>query len=225
MPVMEKNKAYIIIFGLLAVFALVIFGALSLLANIAERTLSPVTNTTDALATQVSLVLNPTPTVLPDPVVVIHNIRSIARLETVQYTVERVITAEVGQGPLAALFGDRILFIAHGQVLAGVDLEKLTTSDLWVEDGILNVRLPKAEIFIASLDNQKSYVYNRDTGLLTKGNVDLETAARRQAELAIESAALDDGILEQAQRNAENYFAVLLRDLGFPAVTFVDPEP
>ncbi len=182
---------------------------------------SQVTQPMRHLSTQVAQVLHPTPTVLPDPVTIIHQVRSLARLETVQYTVEQVVTAEVNQGNLGFLFGDRLLFVAHGVVIAGVDLNKLRPEDLEVHNGVLYVRLPPAEVFLATLDNDKSYVYDRDTGLLTKGNLNLETEARRTAEQAILQAALDDGILEQAQQNAEVFLERLLHNLGFPEVIFV----
>ena len=136
-----------------------------------------------------------------------------------------MITAETGQGALGVLFGDKLLFVAHGVVIAGVDLQKLGPKDLWVENGILYVRLPEPELFIATLDNDKSYVYDRATGLLTHGDINLETTARRAAEQEIEKAALEDGILEQAGRNAENYMYRLLLDLGYPEVIFVKPTP
>jgi hypothetical protein len=96
---------------------------------------------------------------------------------------------------------------------------------MWVEDGVLYVRLPEPELFIATLDNDKSYVYDRTTGLLTHGDVNLETTARRAAESEIEKAAIEDGILDQAGKNAESFMYRLLRDLGYPEVIFVKPEP
>jgi len=194
----------------------------TVIQNVLHQSLQPVQDTAGIIGTQVSEVLNPTPTVLADPVTIIHDVRSLARLETVQYSVERVITAERGGGVLEALFGDKLLFVAHGVVIAGVDLEKLQPEDMWVEGEVLYVNLPDSEIFIATLDNEKSYVYNRDTGLLTKGDVNLETSARRIAENAIEESALEDGILQQASRNAELYISLLLRDLGYPEVIFVN---
>jgi hypothetical protein len=158
-------------------------------------------------------------------VTVIYQVRSLARLETIQYSVEKVITAETGQEVVGELFGDRILFVAHGIVQAGVDLEKLEPGDMWLDGGVLYFRLPEAEIFIVTLDNQKSYVYDRDTGLLTHGDVNLETAARQAAEVEIRKAALEDGILPQAAYNAENFLARLLRDLGYPDVIFIKPTP
>ncbi len=120
------------------------------------------------------------------------------------------------------MFGDKLLFVAHGTVIAGIDLEKLGEDDIWLIGGVLYVRLPEAEIFFVNLDNDKSYVYDRDTGWLTSGNVDLETEARKAAEDEILDAALEDGILDQARTNAENFILRLLWDLGFTDVVFVD---
>ena len=89
------------------------------------------------ISTQVSTILHPTPTIIPDPVTIINEIRPLARLETIQYTVEKVITAEEGQELIAGLFGDRLLLVAHGTVIAGVDLSKLTAENLEFRDGIL----------------------------------------------------------------------------------------
>ena len=186
-----------------------------------NRMFSPLRDTNNALNTQVARVLHPTPTVIPDPVTIIHEVRALARLETIQYTVEKVITAEVNQGVLGPLFGDRLLFVAHGTVIAGVDLEKITSADLVFKDGVLNVRLPQPEIFIATLDNQKSYVYDRQTGLFTHGNQDLETAARQVAETEIRKAAIDDGILTIAGQNAQSYLIRLFQTLGYPEVNFI----
>jgi hypothetical protein len=153
---------------------------------------------------------------------VIGEVRSLARLETAQYTIEKVITAETGQGALGGLFGDRLLFVAHGQVIAGVDLSRVQASDVTVSpDGVVTMIVPAAEVFVATLDNDKSYVYDRQTGLLTKGDVTLETQARQVAETEIEKAALEDGILKLADDNAHAYLERLLRSLGFTAVIFV----
>jgi hypothetical protein len=164
--------------------------------------------------------------VIVDPVMIIRQVRSLARLETIQYTVERVITAETGQGAFGILFGDRLLFIAHGIVIAGVDMQLLSPQDLRVQDNVLYVHLPAPEIFIATLDNDKSYVYNRETGVLTRGDVNLETTARRAAEQVIRQAALEDGVLDLARRNAENYLSRLMSELGgYNDVVFVQPTP
>jgi hypothetical protein len=189
-------------------------------AEAATAPLEQVNQANYALQTQVAQLANPTPTIIPDPVTYINEIRALARLETIQYSVEKVITAEVGQGTFGFAFGDKLLFVAHGIVIAGIDMEKLQPSDMTFDGTVLYVNLPPAEIFIATLDNEKSYVYDRETGLLTQGQVDLETLARQTAEDEIRKAALEDGILEQAQRNGEAYLIKFFNALGFKTVIF-----
>lgn len=216
-------RGWVLVIGFLLVLSLGVYGVVSAIqqsARQAQQAIQPVNDLTSNVATQVAQILHPTPTILPDPVTIIQGVRSLARLETIQYSVEKVITAETNQGPFGFLFGDRLILVAHGIVIAGVDLEKLTPENMQLRNGALYVRLPDSEIFLTTLDNDKSYVYNRDTGLLTHGNINLESDARRAAEDEIEKAALEDGILEQAQRNAENYLYRLLRDLGYPEVIF-----
>lgn len=182
--------------------------------------LTPIQNVNNAISTQVTQLLNPTPTVIPDPVTIIREVQSLARLETIQYTVEKVITAEVNQGVFGPLFGDRLLFVAHGYVIAGLDLSQISKEDLRLEGGVLYVNLPEAEVFVATLDNENSYVYDRETGLLRKSDRDLETAARQVAEQEILNAAVTDGILDQAQQNGEVYLERLFNALGYMQVVF-----
>jgi hypothetical protein len=222
---MNNAKAWVLVFGILLVLALGAVGVVLVVQNTIQRTVAPVQNVTGNLSTRVAEVLNPTPTVLPNPVTIISGVRDLARLETIQYTVEKVITAESGQGPLGFLFGDRLIFIAHGVVIAGIDMEKLQPEDLRVENGVLYVRLPAPEVFVATLDNDKSYVYNRDTGVLTQGDINLEATARQAAEAAIRDAALQDGILDQARQNGESFLYNLFRDLGFSEVIFESATP
>jgi len=177
-----------------------------------------------SLQTQVAILQNPTPTIIPDPVTYINEIRALARLETIQYSVEKVITGEINGGTFSALFGDKILFVGHGTVIAGIDMEKLQPEHLRYENGVLSVNLPPAEIFIATLDNDKSYVYDRQTGVLSQPDPNLETLVRQTAEQEILKAALEDGILEQAQVNAEAYLFKFFTALGFPNTIFVDDQ-
>lgn len=189
-------------------------------AQAATAPFQQVNQANEALQTQVFDLLHPTPTIIPDPVTYINEVRALARLETIQYSIEKVITAEVGQGTFGFLFGDKLLFVAHGVVIAGIDMEKIQPGDMRFDAGVLYVRLPPTEIFIATLDNEKSYVYDRDTGALTKGNVDLETMARQAAEDEIRKAALEDGILTQAQTNAEAYLFRFFTALGYDNIIF-----
>ena len=190
-------------------------------AQQANSALQPLSQANQAMQTQVAELMHPTPTIIPDPVTYITEIRALARLETIQYSVEKVITAEIGQGSFDFLFGDKLLFVAHGTVIAGIDMNKLGPEHMRYEGGVLYVTLPPAEVFIATLDNQKSYVYDRETGIFTNGINDLETLARQTAEQEILKAAMEDGILNQAQVNAEAFLLKFFAALGFPNTIFV----
>lgn len=185
-----------------------------------QSALYPLQQANSELGTQVANLLHPTPTVIPDPVTIINEVQAVSRLETIHYTVEKVITAEINQGLLGPLFGDKLLFVGHGYVIAGIDMNKINEADLWLEGEILNVRLPKAEVFVATLDNDQSYVYDRDLGVLANPNPDLETIARQVAEDEILAAALEDGILDQARINAEVYLTKFFNALGYKSVVF-----
>jgi hypothetical protein len=220
----KQNLPYYIVVLMIVVLFISIIGSVIFIAITINRSItaavSPIQNVNNTISTQVSKLLNPTPTIIPDPVTIIREVQSLARLETIQYSVEKVITAEINQGIFGPLFGDRLLLVAHGFVLAGIDLAELSEEDLRLDDGVLYVDLPEAEVFVATLDNDKSYVYDRETGLLRKGDINLETEARQAAEDAILEAAVEDGILIYAEQNAETYIERLLNTLGYMRVVF-----
>ena len=222
---MKNNNLFsFLVLAVIAVAAYFIVQTIKQTSQAATAPFESLSEQNHAMQTQVSNLLNPTPTIIPDPVTYINEIRALARLETIQYSVEKVITGETGGGTFGALFGDKILFVGHGTVIAGIDMDKLRPEDMRFENGVLTVRLPPAEILIATLDNEKSYVYNRDTGLLSKPDPNLETLVRQRAEEEILKAALEDGILEQAQINAEAYLFKFFNALGFSNTIFASDQ-
>jgi hypothetical protein len=217
-------KTVFTIILVLAAIALVWFLVTSVNTSLTNA-LDPFKQTNSDLSTQVANLLHPTPTVIPDPITIINEVRAVARLETIHYTIEKVITAELNQGVLGPLFGDRLLFVAHGYVIAGIDMNKMNPEDMWLDGSILHVRLPQSEVLVATLDNEKSYVFDRNTGLFTAGDPNLETTARQVAEEEIRKAALEDGILEQAQVNATIFLEEFFKALGYDTIIFETPKP
>ncbi len=216
------NLNTLILLLVLAALLVIIVGGWMVFGAI-RQALEPLEKAERALKEQVEEVLNPTPTIIVDPLTIVRQVRSLSRLETASYTIEKVIIAESGQGAFGFLFGDRLILVAHGQVIAGVDLGKMTDGDVRVVDEhTVVVTLPAAEVLVTALNNQKTYVYDRDTGFIGM-NVALETDARRAAEEEILQAALEDGILTMAQENAEEYVRNLLLSLGFHEVIFTQP--
>lgn len=156
---------------------------------------------------------------------VIKQIRSLNRLETAQFTIEKVIDAgKSGNQFQQLLFGDKILLIAQGEVIAGFDFSKLNDSDIVIEGTTARLTLPSPEILVAKLNNEQTRVYDRKLGLLSKGDKDLETKAREKAESLIRQAACDGHILDTASTNARNQLTAMLKSLGLTTVIITIPQ-
>src|SRR5512138_1797618 len=220
----NNNLLSLLIIGVIVAGGYFIVNMLRQTQQAINTPFNQVNQANQALQTQMADLLHPTPTIIPDPITYINEVRALARLETIQYSVEKVVTGETGQGTFGFLFGDKMLFVAHGTVIAGIDMSKLKPEDMRYENGVLTVKLPPAEVFIATLDNEKSYVYQRDTGLLAKPDINLETLVRQKAEEEIRKAALEEGILQQAQTNAEAYLLKFFAALGYPNTIFVHDQ-
>ncbi len=151
-----------------------------------------------------------------DQPTVIRQIRELQRLETVSYTVDKIASGE-RENPVLPSFlaGDRLLLVVHGEAIAGVDLSKLQPSDVVVDRQSVSIHLPQAEIFTVRLDNAKTRVYSRDTGLFSTPDPNLEGEVRQEAERQIQAAALQDGILKTADSNARQTLTTLLTGVGF----------
>jgi hypothetical protein len=149
-------------------------------------------------------------------------VRDLARLESTSFHMERVIDLSEKQSQLFGLFEseDAILLVAVADVSAGVDLNKIDASDIVVdsEKKTARITLPKAEIFHTELDNEKTYVHTRRTGVLAKRQENLETRARQEAERNLVEAAKEAGILKKASDNARHVVGGLVRSLGYEQV-------
>ncbi|MEM9191468.1 MAG: DUF4230 domain-containing protein [Myxococcota bacterium] len=165
--------------------------------------------------TRTTTVVRPTPQVLVA-------VRDLAELRTAEFHMERVIDLRDRQEHLFGLVqaDDAILLVAAGDVSAGVDLRQLEAGDVEVdpEAGRAVLRLPAPEIFDSSLDNDRTFVHARETGLLATRSESLETRARQEAERTLEEAALESGILDRAETNAERTLRSLLEQLGYSEV-------
>jgi hypothetical protein len=150
---------------------------------------------------------------------VVDRIRQLARLETVVFSMDKIVEGDRRSAYLPDfLVGEKLLLIAHGEVTAGVDLEQLKPGDVWVHGDAVTVRLPAAQVLSTRIDNSKTRVYSRMTGLLVAADPNMETQVRQVAEDQITKAALEDGILNKARENARTGVSALLAGLGFKNV-------
>jgi hypothetical protein len=194
--------------------------ALGLLGGIAALTVflhAAKTGVWDHLASLVSARTTRIDTSQPT---VVMQIRRLARLESVAYSMDKMVSGDrEGRILPAFLTGDRVLLEVHGEAVAGVDLTQLTPADVQVTGRAIHVRLPPAEIFTVALDDAKTHVYQRQTGLLVPVDPSLEGEVREQAAGNLRQSALDAGILATAHQNACSTVTKLLLGLNFDRVS------
>jgi hypothetical protein len=150
---------------------------------------------------------------------VVQHIQELQRLETVVYSMEKIVAGSQDNPYLPRfLAGDRILLIVYGEVTAGIDLGHLDGEALQISGTTVDVAMPAPEIFSVRIDNSRTRVYSRDTGLFTSPDPNLESEVRREAERQVRQAALDGGILTAASTNARTTLTTFLKGLGFETV-------
>lgn len=212
----KQDKRQYLLLGAIAVAALLGVGLIAFLAG------SLLGGETAAAPTATA---PPTDTPLPPPVVTIQGIRSQAKLSTVeQTTVTEIYNENVPDGWLDGLLGtkERLLMLTYGSVQAGFDLEKLDEDQLWTDGKRVRLVLPAPEIISSSIDFERTrIIYYENSLLLDDNNPNLQGEALAQAKDAIEQAALEAGILNQANDFGRLYFENFLYSLGFTEVEVV----
>lgn len=215
-------------------FATLIIIVIVILAGVFAFGLVSLYNTDDAVPAPVAqlvrnMVVPATPVIMPDPVTIVREVNQIARLETASFIGEKVIVAEKNSDSLFGLFEESIVFVAYGEVIAGVDLEKIRPEDIQViNPTTVQVHLPDPEILVVALDNERSSVVDRDQGMLigfTGVDPQLESQVRVEGERVLEEAALEFGILNEAEDNAQAFMMSFLEQLGFETIEFTDETP
>jgi len=212
----EQNRRQYLLLGVIAIVALIGVGLIAFLAGSLLGGESATAPTATAL---------PTDPPLPPPVVTIQGIRSQAKLSTVEHTtVTEIYNENVPDGWLDGLLGtkERLLMLTYGSVQAGFDLEKLDEDQLWTDGKRVRLVLPAPEIISSSIDFERTrIIYYENNLLLDDNNPNLQGEALAQAKDAIEQAALEAGILDQANDVGQLYFENFLYSLGFTEVEVV----
>jgi len=141
----------------------------------------------------------------------------------VVYSLDTVVEGDKPSAILPdSLAGDRLLMIVHGQTIAGIDMSQLKPEDVQIMEGAgersIKLVLPPSQVFVTSIDNAHTRVYSRDTGIFVSADPNLESETRTKAQQQLQQAALTDGILDAASKNARSTVTAMLEGLGFEHV-------
>jgi hypothetical protein len=151
---------------------------------------------------------------------VVAKIQRLRRMETV-YSVDTMVeTTRPAAGGVHAPGWDRILLVVHGESVAGVDMRQLQPEDVRIDSSGrgIHVALPVSQLFTTTVDGGHPRVYVGSTGVLVPASEDLAADPRAKAQDQLQHAALANGILDEARKNARAAVTALLYALGFERV-------
>ena len=156
-----------------------------------------------------------------DAPAVLQEIQRLSELVTVKYSIQKVVGLKEEKVPFGS---EQILLMVQANVLGGVDLAALGTNDVRINaDGAVTVRLPMAKVMHVYIDEQQTKTWDRSKTWWTPWvafNPELEQKARLAALEAVQAAALEMGILNHSQENAEKTILEFLRAGGVADVRF-----
>ena len=163
------------------------------------------------------IVLNNTKTIMV-------RLRAISKLETAEMEFTKTMTAErewqdlfewttIDDEIYDFLFKDKMVFNLEWRVVAGIDLEKITTWDIITNlDWSVSIKLPEPEILYVKID--KNDIPDRQVWILAWWwYANMETEIREQAEKEMVEEAIEKGILEAATKNAREALKWLLQEM------------
>ena len=153
---------------------------------------------------------------------VIEQVREASDLTTAVYTMQAVVpTSQDLKWGGFTVGTTKLLYIAHGQVQAGVDLSQVRSENMQVTGDRIQLQLPAARILDSKVDVNRSQVYDYNRGFLNLGPdaaPELQTIAQREALAKIVEAACADGLLRRASDRAQQVVTRLLETAGYQQV-------
>jgi hypothetical protein len=152
---------------------------------------------------------------------VLEKIQRLGRMQTAVYSLDTVVEGGLSAPTTpGAPGGDHILLVVHGASVAGIDMAQLKPEDVRIDAGGhgIHVTLPPAQLFSITLDDRRTRVLVRSSGLLVPMDQALGPETRARAQDQMRQTALGDGILDAARANARASMTALLDSLGFEQV-------
>jgi hypothetical protein len=157
---------------------------------------------------------------VPDVVAKIHRM---GRVQTAAYSVDTVVVGNVPPATAHGAPGDYpTLRVVHGESIAGMDMTQVKPEEVRIDAGGrgIHVTLPASQLFSTTMDDRRTRVYSSTDGTLAPADPaqTLTPDVRANAQDQLQQAALTDGILDAASRNARDLLTAQLDAMGFEQV-------
>lgn len=161
--------------------------------------------------------------------VVVQKVQGVSELTTAVFTMQAVVPTSQNATFNGFVIGTtKLLYIAYGEVKAGVDLSSLTPDRVQVGSDTIRIQLPPPQLLDRKIDVSRSNVYDYNRGTLGLGPdvaPELQALAQQEALKKIVEAACGDGILAKANDRAKLVVTQLLTTAGYQNVTVETQSP
>lgn len=161
--------------------------------------------------------------------IIVEKIRGASELTTAIYTTETVVPTHQDRELMGTFqFRTKMLYIAYGEVKAGIDLSQLTPKNVKIVDDTLYIQLPAPQILDANIDVMRSRIYDYDRGAFNLGPdvaAQLQTLAQQTTLKKIVASACEQGLLNEANDRAKLAITQLLNLAGHERVEVTTTPP
>ena len=160
---------------------------------------------------------------------IVSQVRGASELTTAVFTMEAVVPTRQDRNLGGYTLGTTtLLYIAYGEVRAGIDLQDLKPDDVQIVNNTIQLKLPPPRILDSKIDVNRSTVYDYDRGFLSLGPdvaPQLQMLAQQETLKKIVTAACSNGVLAQANDRSQLVVEKLLNTAGYKQVEVKTQSP
>ena len=180
-----------------------------------------INKTSDRIFKTIENIFQPQQTQLQieESALLLKQIQKMQELTTTTYRMETIVPTSADRtfGEDWTIGTTKLLYLAKGEVKAGIDLSQLTKEDVDVSKNKIVISLPAAEILDSKIDVNSSRVYHYDRGFLNLGPdvaPQLQSLAQQKTLNKIVVSACNEGILATANEGARDAIEQFLTMTG-----------
>lgn len=154
---------------------------------------------------------------------ILTKIEALGKLELVKYNFQEITELTEKNSKFLGIFpsGDsKAVLISQGEAVGCIDLTQISARDILVKGDSFIIKLPAPELCYYKLNMEKTRIYSIEKGVYYKDEREMIQKAYRVAERQIKEAALESGILEKTEENAEIILQPFLEEVTKKKVYF-----
>ncbi len=153
---------------------------------------------------------------------ILQEIEALGKLELVKYRFKEVIEAEeiakryfdMGYFYIPGGQDQKAVLIASGEAVACIDLAKINKEDILFGNDTIRITLPPPELCYYKVDLERSKFYDLKTSKDKKKAAEFVDLIYAKAESQIKEAALESGIMEDAEKLSSTVLLPFLTNIS-----------